>query len=145
MRGIAGVDNLTQLQRSAAMARVRSADTKPEMIVRRMIHRLGYRFRLHDSTLPGRPDIVLCKLKKIVLVNGCFWHRHRCRRGRPIPATNRVYWIGKLQGNVERDRRTRQRLRQQGWDVLVVWECWTRMPDALNDRLQRFLLKPPRC
>jgi DNA mismatch endonuclease, patch repair protein len=133
------MDNLSQFQRSVTMARIRSRDTKPEMIVRHLIHRLGFRYRLHDSSLPGRPDIVLRKRKKIVLVNGCFWHRHRCRLGRPVPATNRAYWLAKLQKNVERDRRNRGLLRRGGWQVLVLWECWTRRPDALAARLAHFL------
>lgn len=133
------MDNLSQVQRSLTMARIRSRDTKPEMIVRQLIHRLGFRYRLHDSSLPGRPDIVLRRLKKIVLVNGCFWHRHRCKLGKPIPATHRAYWLGKLQKNVERDRRNRELLRRGGWQVLVLWECWMNRPDALAARLAHFL------
>lgn len=121
------------------MSRITSRDTKPEMIVRKLVHRLGYRYRLHDPRLPGRPDIVLQRLKKIILVNGCFWHRHHCRLGRPMPSTHCSYWIPKLQGNAERDRRNRKRLMKDGWKVLVVWECWTKKRD-LVDRLREFLL-----
>ncbi|MBI2825940.1 MAG: DNA mismatch endonuclease Vsr [Planctomycetia bacterium] len=133
------MDNLSQAQRSLTMARIRSRDTEPEMIVRRLIHHLGFRYRLHDLSLPGRPDIVLHRLKKVVLVNGCFWHRHRCKFGRPLPATNRTYWRAKLQRNADRDRLNRRRLRRQGWEVLVLWECWTRRPDVVAKRLHQFL------
>jgi DNA mismatch endonuclease, patch repair protein len=120
------VDNLTQRQRSACMSRIRSSDTRPELIVRRLTHCLGYRFQLHDVRLPGRPDLVFSTLRKVIFVHGCFWHRHRCRRGRLIPRTNRTYWLKKLANNRSRDRTNRRRLKAMGWSTLILWECQLR-------------------
>lgn len=125
--------------RSYNMSRIRSRDTKPECLVRSMIHRWGYRFRLHCRELPGKPDIVLVKHRKIIFVHGCFWHAHGCRVGGKGPKTNRRYWNPKLQQNRERDKRHLRELRQAGWLVLVVWECWTRKPQVLEERLRAFL------
>lgn len=132
-------DTFTKSKRSQIMRQVRSRDTKPELIVRRLLHRLGYRYRLHDGALPGKPDLVFPSRGKVVFVHGCFWHQHRCRRGRRAPATNQDYWLTKLARNKERDRRNRQRLRRDGWDVLAVWECQMRDADSLADRLVTFL------
>lgn len=127
-------------QRSFNMSRIRSQDTKPELIVRRIVHRLGYRYRLHQRGLPGTPDLVLASHRKVIFVHGCFWHQHRCRQGRVTPATNAEFWKTKRDANVSRDRRNRLRLRQLGWDILVVWECWTRDIDGrLLPKLQQFL------
>lgn len=112
----------------------------PEIRVRSLVHHLGFRFRLHQKHLPGSPDIVLTRHKKIVFVHGCFWHQHaRCREGR-IPGTRPEYWIPKLTGNVRRDRRNLRNLRKAGWECMVVWECELKKPDRLNRRLRRFLL-----
>jgi DNA mismatch endonuclease (patch repair protein) len=120
------------------MAAVKSKDTSPEMIVRRIVHGLGFRYRLHVKELPGTPDLVSPRLKKfIIIVNGCFWHRHTCGACR-IPAARRAYWVRKIDRNAARDRRTRAALRRLGWRVLVVWECQTRR--ARRDRLQTRLL-----
>jgi DNA mismatch endonuclease (patch repair protein) len=132
-------DKLSIQQRSWNMSRIRSADTKPEIIVRQAVHAMGYRFRLHRRDLPGRPDIVLPRHSKVVFVHGCFWHRHSCREGRRRPKSRLDYWIPKIEGNVTRDRRARRALRRLGWDVLVVWECQTKDQDLLESRLQRFL------
>ncbi len=110
-------------QRSKNMAAIRSKDTKPELRVRSLLHRLGYRFRLHRSDLPGKPDIVLPSKRKIIFVHGCFWHLHECRFGRVQPATNENFWTEKRRRNCERDETNLQLLRQDGWDVLVIWEC----------------------
>lgn len=126
-------------QRSANMAAIRGKNTRPEMIVRSILHRLGYRFRLHKKDLPGRPDLVLVRHRKIVFVHGCFWHMHQCRYGRVVPATNSEFWESKRLGNVTRDRRNKSALRNLGWNVLVVWECWTRDPALLSKRLEDFL------
>ena len=126
------------MTRSEIMRTVRSTNTDPEMIVRRLVHALGYRYRLHCRNLPGAPDLVLPRLRKAILVHGCFWHQHRCKRGSRQPATNRDYWLPKLVRNIERDRRNRQRLRLLGWEVMTVWECQTRHPH-LEIRLRRFL------
>lgn len=109
--------------RSRIMQRVRGKDTKPELAVRRFLHAMGFRFRLHRKDLPGRPDIVLPRYKTVVLVHGCFWHQHQdCRRSR-MPTSNAEYWHAKLGANVERDKRNRKALSELGWHVHVVWEC----------------------
>lgn len=130
-------DIMTPEQRSERMGRVRQKHTKPESRVRSLLHRMGYRFRLHSAKLPGRPDIVLPRHRKIVLVHGCFWHRHDCRRA--LPATNPEFWRDKLKVNVQRDRRTVAALEALGWSVLVVWECETRDEATMRRALTGFL------
>ena len=120
------------------MARVRGVNTRPEMIVRRAAHRLGYRFRLHVRTLPGVPDIVFSGRRKVIFVHGCFWHGHRCRAGR-LPKSRGDYWGPKIAGNRTRDARSIRALRATGWSVAVFWQCQLRDPDALESRIQRFL------
>ncbi len=134
-------DVLTPKQRSYCMSQIKDRDTKPELIVRRLVHRLGYRFRLHSNFLLGKPDIVFQGKKKVVFVHGCFWHRHQCRYGRVRAKTNTDFWEKKITGNVERDRGVRRELRKLGWDVLVVWECQTRAKRRkwLIDKLKSFL------
>ena len=129
----------TKAQRSFNMSRIRSKDTKPEMIVRSMVHGMGFRYTLHNKSLPGKPDLVLTRHRKIILVHGCYWHMHRCRYGQVVPKTNTEFWQAKRQGNVDRDRKTLRKLRRADWQVKVVWECWTRDPDKLYDRLHQFL------
>jgi DNA mismatch endonuclease (patch repair protein) len=131
-------DQFTTEERSAIMRRVRSVDTDPELRVRRMVHQLGFRFRLHRKDLPGRPDLVLAGLKQIVFVHGCYWHQHSCD-GAKRPATNRRYWNSKLDKNVERDKKNLRLLRRLGWRVMTVWECELRNPERLERRLLRFL------
>ncbi|MFM7059080.1 MAG: very short patch repair endonuclease [Planctomycetota bacterium] len=126
-------------QRSRNMARIRSKDTRPEIAVRRLVHRLGYRFRLHQTDLPGRPDLVLKRHGRVIFVHGCFWHCHNCRYGAVTPATNSEFWEAKRAANVARDRRNRRRLKDLGWNVLVVWECGTRDPEALEKQVVAFL------
>lgn len=127
-------------QRSFNMSRIRSRDTKPEMVVRSLVHQMGYRFRLHKKGLPGTPDLVLAAHRKVIFVHGCFWHMHRCRYGKVTPATNIEFWQNKRGGNVTRDQRNRRQLKAAGWSVLVIWECWTRdIEGQLLPRLQRFL------
>lgn len=121
------------------MSRIRGKDTKPEMVVRSLVHRMGYRFRLHVGDLPGKPDLVLPRHEKVIFVHGCYWHMHRCRFGRVIPKTNTEFWQNKRQGNVDRDRRNLRKLRREGWSVLVLWECWTRDPDRIEAKLTEFL------
>ena len=133
------MDTLTNAQRSYCMSRIRARDTVPEKLVRQLVHRLGYRFRLHRRDLPGCPDIVLPRHRKIILVHGCFWHMHKCRYGRVVPKTNRDYWEPKRLGNVRRDRQNRRKLKSLGWEVLVVWECWTKDRSKLEERIRRFL------
>lgn len=105
------------------MARIRKVDTKPEMIVRRLAHALGYRFRLHRRDLPGTPDLVFPARRKIIQVHGCFWHRHDCPDGRKLPRSKPEYWRPKLERNAKRDAVDAARLRELGWDVLTLWEC----------------------
>jgi DNA mismatch endonuclease, patch repair protein len=132
-------DRLTRRQRSILMAGVRTKHTEPELKVRSVAHRLGYRFRLHRKDLPGSPDIVFPRLQAVVFVHGCFWHRHAGCRKASIPATRSDFWAEKLGSNVTRDANARKRLRQSGWRVLVIWECETKHAVKLKDKLARFL------
>lgn len=131
-------DVLTTAQRSKCMAAIRSADTKPEAAVRRTAHRLSFRYRLHVSGLPGRPDLVFPRLRAVIFVHGCFWHQHRCSDGR-LPGSRQEYWLPKLKRNQERDRTNRRKLRRLGWQVLVIWECATTNVVQLERRISRFL------
>ncbi len=134
------VDVHSAAQRSFNMSRIRSQDSKPEMIVRSLVHQLGFRFRLHRRDLPGTPDLVLPRHRLVIFVHGCFWHRHRCRYGRVRSATRSEFWEQKLQGNVRRDRRNQAALKAAGWKVVVIWECWTRDPQGrLLAELQKAL------
>jgi DNA mismatch endonuclease, patch repair protein len=121
------------------MAKVGPKDTKPEVIVRKMIHSFGYRFRLHRRDLPGTPDIVLPKLHKAIFVHGCFWHRHQGCPKASTPKTRVEFWTEKFKNNVERDQRKERQLRLDGWDVEVIWECETQNRDELARRLSRWL------
>lgn len=112
-----------QQKRSEIMSRIRSKNTKGEMIVRKYLHRLGFRFRLHDSKLPGKPDIVLPKYKSVIFVHGCFWHGHQECKYYRVPKTNPEYWIPKIQRNVERDKEAVCALSAMGWRVEIIWEC----------------------
>jgi DNA mismatch endonuclease, patch repair protein len=132
-------DSLTKARRSWNMSRIKGKDTAPEKIVRSILHRLGYRFRLHKTKLPGRPDVVLPKHKTIVFVHGCFWHRHKNCKDATMPKTRREWWQAKLEGNAARDRRNQSALRRAGWRVLTVWECETEKPEKLTRRLERLL------
>ena len=125
--------------RSALMSRVRSKDTKPELVVRREAHALGYRFRLHRHDLPGTPDLVFPRLHKVVFVHGCFWHRHEGCRRTTTPTTRAAYWQEKFEQNVRRDRRNIAMLETLGWKVLVVWECETFDRSGLQYSLSSFL------
>ena len=118
--------------RSAMMAGIRGKNTKPEMLVRRFLHRSGFRFQLHRKDLPGRPDIVLPRYRTVVEVRGCFWHRHENCRFAYMPKSNRAFWEAKLNGNRERDLRNLEKLRELGWRVIEVWECELNDDDILN-------------
>jgi len=126
-------------QRSWIMRQVHSQHTKPELIVRSLIHRLGYRFRLHRKDLPGAPDLVFPARRKVIFVHGCFWHGHPCPRGARLPKANADYWREKIARNCKRDRRHQRRLRQLGWSILVLWECQLRNQQQIVTRLIRFL------
>lgn len=129
------MDNLTPEQRRYTMFQVKSGDTKPEIFVRSLLHRLGFRFRLHRADLPGKPDIVLPKYKSVVFVHGCFWHRHANCKHATMPKTNVEYWEKKFARNVARDKRVQQELRELGWRVIIVWECELREAPALAEKL----------
>jgi len=126
-------------KRSAMMSGIRGRDTRPELKVRSILHSLGYRFRLHAANLPGKPDIVLPKLKTVILVHGCFWHRHKGCRFCYSPKTRIDFWEKKFVRNQERDREVRRRLRSLGWRTIVVWECKTRDPAKLEKLLRAAL------
>jgi DNA mismatch endonuclease (patch repair protein) len=120
------VDVLTKKQRQYCMSRIQGKDTKPEMVVRKLVFAMGYRYRLHDKKLPGKPDLVFAGRRKVIFVHGCFWHRHNCKYGRVVPQTRKPFWKEKLDKNKERDKKNIQKLKQMGWGVLVVWECETK-------------------
>jgi DNA mismatch endonuclease (patch repair protein) len=113
------------------MSAIRAKNTKPEMLVRQMLHMMGYRFRLHAKSLPGKPDIVIPSIRTILQVKGCFWHGHRCLKGR-VPLSNRAYWSVKIAGNKARDQRNERKLRRMGWHVATIWECKIRRSSALG-------------
>lgn len=121
------------------MSLVRCKDTRPEMLVRRLVHSLGYRYRLHVRDLPGAPDLVFPRFKAVLFVHGCFWHQHSCTNGNRMPKSRVAFWRAKLEGNKARDQRQRQRLRRLGWRVLVVWECQLRDLEKLAGRIATFL------
>jgi DNA mismatch endonuclease (patch repair protein) len=131
-------DPLTPTERSERMSRIRNADTKPEMIVRRLVHGMGYRYSLYARDLPGNPDLVFRPRKKVIFVHGCFWHQHGCRQYRQ-PRTKRSFWEQKLAKNKARDAQVKRELRKLGWRVMVVWECQLRNESALKSRIRRFL------
>jgi len=137
-------DVFTAEKRSEVMAAIRSKDTRPEIAVRQALHGIGLRFRLHAPGLPGRPDIVMKRFMAIVQVKGCFWHGHRCLKGR-VPGVNRPYWRAKITGNRSRDRRNERRLRAMGWTVKTVWECRVRRssPEELAALLKALLQRHP--
>lgn len=132
------LDTRSPEQRRRIMQAVKSKDTVPEMIVRRTLHKLGYRFRLHRKDLPGRPDIVLPRHRKAIFVHGCFWHAHGCAKGQP-PKSRQEYWLPKLQANVNRDLAKIAELDRLGWRVLVVWQCETKNMENLTQNLQAFV------
>ncbi|MAD63849.1 very short patch repair endonuclease [Haliea sp.] len=132
-------DTVSPQKRSEIMRSVKQKGTKPEMVVRRMVHRLGYRYRLHRKGLPGSPDLVFSSRRKVIFVHGCFWHQHEgCKASMP-PKSNREYWLPKLERNSDRDKRQRQELESMGWTVMTIWECETKDLTCLKSRLVEFL------
>lgn len=131
-------DFLTVSERSERMSLVRGKDTKPEMDVRRLTHGMGYRYRLHDSKLPGKPDLVFKSRKKVIFVNGCFWHLHDCGTYR-LPKSRLSFWKPKLERNVERDREAREELEAMGWSHLTIWECELADHEIVARRIRGFL------
>lgn len=133
------MDTFSPAERSRIMALVKSKNTTPELYVRKLIHGMGYRFRLHDKTLPGKPDLVLSRLRTVVFVHGCFWHQHsRCKRA-AMPTSRIDYWKQKFARNKIRDAANRKALRKLGWRIIVVWECELRRPEHLERRLKTLL------
>ncbi|MBN9092744.1 very short patch repair endonuclease [Pandoraea pnomenusa] len=133
------MDTLTPAERSARMALVRAKDTKPELLVRRLVHGMGYRYRLHRRDLPGTPDLVFLGRSKVIFIHGCFWHRHaRCALAR-LPKSRGDFWLPKLTANAERDARNVRALRRLGWSVLTIWECQLGDTANLANRIRRFL------
>lgn len=127
-------DTLTPAERSERMSRIRSSDTKPEIALRKALHKLGFRFRLHGHRLPGKPDIVLPKHRTVIFVHGCFWHRHSGCKVATTPKTNTDFWIDKFDRNQSRDTRNSEALTAAGWRVLVVWECELGNAAKVNSR-----------
>lgn len=134
-------DTLSQERRSWNMGRVRSKDTKPEIIVRSLLHRNGFRFRLHKKGLPGKPDIVLARYRTVIFVHGCFWHRHKGCPDSTTPKTRTAFWRNKFKENTERDKRTISALRDIGWNVIVVWECEIQRSEILLKRLKKDIIE----
>jgi DNA mismatch endonuclease, patch repair protein len=132
------MDRLTPERRSWLMSRVKGRNTTPELIVRRMLFALGYRYRLHRKDLPGKPDIVFGPRKKAIFVHGCFWHGHNCRKGR-LPKSNATFWRLKIDTNKKRDRKRLRQLNALGWKVLVIWQCQLKDPLAIRQRIVDFL------
>jgi DNA mismatch endonuclease (patch repair protein) len=133
------MDHLPKARRSWNMSRIRSKDTKPEIVFRKLLHKAGYRYRLYDKNLPGKPDLVLKKYKTVVFIHGCFWHHHEnCSRA-VMPKSNTVYWDAKLTGNRARDADHVRRLEQDDWRVFIVWECELKQPEKALERFKAFL------
>lgn len=135
------MDTLTPAQRSERMGRVKDRNTRPELLVRHLVHGMGYRYRLHRRDLPGTPDLVFPGRRKVIFVHGCFWHRHpdpACKLAR-LPKSKHDFWMPKLEGNRRRDEDNEQELRALGWDILAIWECQLSRPEELRTRIREFL------
>lgn len=133
------MDVFNKRKRSRIMGKVKGKNTKPELIVRSMLHKMGYRFRLYRKDLPGNPDIILPKLKKVIFVNGCFWHGHEnCKRSKR-PTTNSDFWNEKLNKNIHRDKKNIEELNNKGWNSLMVWTCEIKDEKKLKQKLNDFL------
>jgi DNA mismatch endonuclease (patch repair protein) len=137
------VDKLTKEHRSWNMGRIKSGDTKPELAVRSILHRMGYRFRLHRKDLPGKPDIVLPKYKVVIFVHGCFWHHHKGCKYAYIPKSRTDFWLEKFKNNTERDCKVVDELTEMGWRVHIIWECEIKTPECVSERFKRFFEKLP--
>lgn len=132
-------DTLTKEERSKRMSLIRGRDTKPEMLVRRLVHALGYRYRLHCSDVPGKPDLVFRSRRKVIFVHGCFWHLHKGCANNRMPKSRLDFWKPKLEANRKRDIRNKARLSRTGWTYLVIWECETACAESLEERIREFL------
>ena len=139
------MDTMSPAQRSYTMSRIRSKDTGPELMVRKLVYSMGYRYRLHERALPGTPDLVFRGKKKVIFVHGCFWHRHKCARGMQVPKSRVEYWSQKLERNRQRDVQNKHSLRDMGWEVLTVWQCQLKDLESLEKKIRRFLDKEIHC
>lgn len=138
------MDTLSKEKRSWNMSRIKSKDTAPERFVRSLLHRKGYRFRLHAKDLPGKPDIVLPKYKTVIFVHGCFWHHHKSCNDATVPSSNTDFWNNKLKQNIDRDKKAQDELKKLGWNVIITWECELKNPaftESLPDKILRGLEK----
>lgn len=133
------MDTVSKRKRSEVMGQVKSKDTTPEMLVRRLVHRMGYRYRLHRKDLPGKPDLVFPGRKKVIFVHGCFWHRHQGCSNTRTPKSRTNFWETKFQQNVERDRRVCDELQAMGWDFMIIWECQTKDETLIAEQVDAFL------
>ncbi|HIB3368826.1 very short patch repair endonuclease [Pseudomonas aeruginosa] len=139
------IDTISAGERSRIMSLVKGKNTRAEMLVRRLVHKAGFRYRLHDAKLPGKPDLVFSRKRKVIFVHGCFWHRHEDCPFSRMPKSNQEYWIEKLEGNKARDNINLQKLHDADWQTLVIWECELRDLSLLASRLTSFLLDEPPC
>ncbi len=130
---------MTSKNRSWNMSRIKSGNTKPELVVRSLLHSMGYRFRLHRKDLPGKPDIVLPKYRSVIFVHGCFWHRHHKCKYAYNPKSNMDFWQKKFKANIERDVRVIKELKDLGWNILIVWECEIKDMEILKNKIYKFL------
>lgn len=133
-------DNLSSSMRSKIMSSIKSKNTKPEVAVRALLHRLGFRFRLHSKLFPGKPDIILPKYKTVIFVHGCFWHRHKKCKIATVPSSNVDFWNEKFSRNVARDKKNLRAIRREGWKALTVWECELKNTDKLLQRLRKSIV-----
>lgn len=134
------VDIISEAQRSWNMSRIKGKDTQPELLVRSLLHKLGYRFRIHRKDLPGKPDIILPRYKTVVFVHGCYWHRHKGCKYAYTPKSRVSFWAEKFKGNVERDKKHQKQLKEMGWTVHVIWECEVEKDiEKVRARLQQLL------
>ncbi|HPQ69216.1 MAG TPA: very short patch repair endonuclease [bacterium] len=133
-------DKFSPFERSRIMSQIKNKNTKPEKAVRSILHKMGYRFRINVNELPGNPDIVLPKYRRVIFVHGCFWHGHKgCKRAKR-PSSNKEFWNKKIDSNIERDKKVRRELRKIGWGSLVVWQCQLKKPELLIKRLNKYLV-----
>lgn len=133
------MDKLTREQRQKCMSKIGSRDTKPELELRKMVYKLGFRYRLYCSNLPGRPDLVFTKRKKVIFMHGCFWHRHTCNLGKPKPKTNEEFWIKKFSSNIRRDAENLKKLQGLGWETLIIWQCELNDKRLIVQKISEFL------
>jgi DNA mismatch endonuclease, patch repair protein len=133
------VDTLLKSQRQICMSHNKSKGTSPELFIRKLISSQRYRYSSHRKDLPGCPDIVFPKRKKVIFINGCFWHRHTCKKGRSMPATRKKFWHQKFKRTIERDKRNKNELKKLGWKILIIWECQIKKPAKITDKIISFL------